>query len=431
MKILIKNGYVLNPADKTEGFVDILIDNGIIIERKPKIVAGDDIDRIIDAKGKYVMPGFIDMHVHLREPGYEYKETIMTGAMAAAAGGYTTICPMPNTYPVIDSKEMVEYIVKKAEAESLVNIIPIGAITKGQQGFELSDIKGMKEAGVIALSEDGKSVMNSRLYKEAMQIAFKEELLIFAHCEDKELVNSGVMNEGKRAEALCMPGISNAVEDVIAARDIILAKETGVRLHLCHCSTADSPVLIKSGKDLGVRVSAEVCPHHFTLTEDDIPGDYADYKMNPPLRSKDDVKALIKALKDDTIEVISTDHAPHSEEEKKGSMKEAPFGIVGLETAFSLTMTYLVKTGELSPMQMVEKMSYNPAKILNIRKGNIAVGFTADITIADPDETYIIDTDKFFSKGKNTPFKGLKMTGRISYTMVNGNIVYEEGKIIK
>lgn len=430
MRILIKNGYLLNPADGTEGLHDILIEDGIIIEIKPKIDEEGNISRVIDAEGKYVMPGFIDMHVHLREPGYEYKETIRTGTMAAAAGGYTTICPMPNTDPAIDSKEMVEYILKKAAEESLVNILPVGAVTKGQKGTVLSDIKGMKEAGAAALSEDGKSVMDSLLYKKAMQMAAEEGLLIFAHCEDKDLVNGGVMNAGKKAEELNMPGISNSVEDVITARDIILAKDTGVRLHLCHCSTKDSPALVKLGKELGVQVSAEVCPHHFSMTEEDILDDDADYKMNPPLRSTADVDALKKALKDNVIEVISTDHAPHSEEEKKKSMREAPFGITGLETAFALTMTHLVKTGVLTPMQMVEKMSCNPARILGIPKGNIAAGFAADIVIADPDEVYVVDPEQFYSKGKNTPFKGHKVTGRIILTMAGGRIIYEKGKIV-
>lgn len=425
MKILIKNGYILNPADKTEGVMDILIENNLIKNIKTNIDMGQGIDRVINAEGKYVMPGFIDLHVHLREPGGEYKETIRTGAKAAAAGGYTTICPMPNTIPVIDSKEMVEYIHKKAEAESVINIIPVGAVTKGENGTELSDIHGMAEAGAMALSEDGKSVMNSLLYRNAMYIAAEEGLVIFAHCEDKELVNGGVMNAGKKAEELNMPGISNSVEDVITARDILLAKETKAKLHLCHCSTADSVKLVKLGKEMGVHVTAEVCPHHFSMSEDEIQCDDANYKMNPPLRTKADVLSLKEGLRDGIMEVISTDHAPHSEDEKKKSMKEAPFGIVGSETAFALTMTHLVSTGYLTPMQMVEKMSYNPARILGIPKGDISIGKIADLTIADPEAEYCIDSAAFYSKGKNTPFHGHKVKGKILITMVNGNIVFD------
>lgn len=423
MITLIKNGYVLNPAANMEGIMDILVEDDTIKVIEPSITA--KANRVIDAAGMYVMPGFIDLHVHLREPGGEYKETIATGSMAAAAGGYTTICPMPNTNPVIDSPQMVEFIKSKADSDSVVNIIPVGTITKGQEGFELSDIKGMERAGVLALSEDGKSVMDASLYRKSMKLAAEEGLLIFAHCEDKSLVNGGVMNAGKKADELSLPGISNSVEDVITARDIILAKETGVKLHLCHCSTADSVKLVKLGKEIGVNVTAEVCPHHFAISENDIPGDDANYKMNPPLRSSVDVHALKEGLRDGVMEVISTDHAPHSAEEKQRSMKDAPFGIVGLETAFALTMTHLVKTGYLTPMQMVEKMSYNPAKILGISKGNLAPGNIADLVIADPDKEYVIESVNFASKGKNTPFDGYKVSGKVMFTMVSGEVAYE------
>lgn len=423
MITLIKGGYVLNPATGLEGVYDVLVQDDVVAEIAPEINA--EAHRVIDAAGKYVMPGFIDLHEHLREPGFEYKETIATGAMAAAVGGFTTICPMPNTKPVIDSKAMVEYLNFKAEAESPINIVPVGAVTVGQMGETLADIEGMAAAGALALSEDGKSVMNPLLYKEGLKRAAAAGLVMLAHCEDKGLLAGGVMNAGAKAEELGMPGITNSVEDVITARDIILAKETGVRLHLCHCSTADSVALVRMGKEIGVQVSAEVCPHHFAMTEDDIPGDDANYKMNPPLRSKADVEALIQGLKDGTMEVIATDHAPHSAEEKKKSIKDAPFGIVGSETAFALSMTELVKKGHLTPMQLVEKMSMNPARILGIDKGNIAPGKIADLVIADPDVTYEIDVNSFVSKGKNSPFHGKKVTGRVVLTMVNGEVVYE------
>jgi len=424
LSILIKNGYVLDPSTGLEGKRDIFIKEGIIAKVASDI--NEEAERVIDAEGMYVMPGFIDLHVHLREPGYEYKETIATGAMAAARGGFTTICPMPNSNPTIDNHHMIEYLLLKAEKEAGVNILPIGAITKGQQGHELTDIESMAKAGAVALSEDGKSVMNTTIYLDGMKQAKAAGIPIFAHCEDKDLVRGGVINEGAKSDELNLPGISNAVEDVIAARDIIMAKETGVQLHLCHCSTKDSITFIKLAKEEGLPVTGEVCPHHFTLSDEDIPGDDSNYKMNPPLRSKEDIQALKEALRDNIMDVIATDHAPHSESEKEKSMAESPFGIVGLETAFALTMSELVNTGYLTPMQMVEKLSTNPAKILGIDKGSLAVGKIADITIADPKEEYIIDVNEFASKGKNSPFHGRKVVGKVKTTIVAGEIVYKE-----
>lgn len=424
MSILIKNGYVLDPSTGLEGKRDIFIQEDTITEVASNI--SEHADRVIDAKGMYVMPGFIDLHVHLREPGYEYKETIATGAMAAARGGFTSICPMPNTNPTIDNGHMIEFLLLKAKKEAGVNILPIGAITKGQQGKNLADIKGMAMAGAVALSEDGKSVMNTALYLESMKQAKAAGIPIFAHCEDKDLVQKGVINDGTKSKELNLPGISNAVEDVIAARDIIMAKETGVQLHLCHCSTKDSVTFVKLAKEAGLPITGEVCPHHFTLSDEDIPKDDSNYKMNPPLRSKADVQALKEALRDNIMDVIATDHAPHSEAEKEKSMVDSPFGIVGLETAFGLTMSELVQTGYLTPMQMVEKLSSNPAKILGIDKGSLAVGKIADITIADPNEEYFIDVHEFASKGKNSPFHGRKVIGKVKTTIVAGKVVYKE-----
>lgn len=426
MKILIINGRVIDPASNKDGMYDILIENDTIVKVEPHLL--DEAEKIIDAEGLFVMPGFIDLHVHLREPGFEYKETIKTGTMAAARGGYTTICPMPNTLPCIDSKESVEWLNQKADKEAVVNIIPVGAVTKGQEGKELSEITGMKEAGAKALSEDGKSVMDISIYLEGMKQAQEKNMVILAHCEDKNLVGNGVLNQGSKSEELNMPGICNAVEDIITARDIFLAKETGAKLHLCHCSTKDSVRLVKLAKEMGLPVSAEVCPHHFTLTEDDILEDDSNYKMNPPLRTKEDKEALKKGLRDGIMDVIATDHAPHSQEEKKKSIAEAPFGIVGLETAFPLTMTELVLTGYLTPYEMVEKMSYNPAKILGINKGSLMPGKIADIVIADPNKRYKILSSQFASKGKNTPFDNRVVNGKVIMTIVSGNIVYEESK---
>mgnify|MGYP003297850463 CR=1 FL=1 len=424
MKTLIQNGYVLDPESKREGEFDVLIEDNKIIKVAEQIT--DHADKVLDASGCYVMPGFIDLHVHLRDPGLEYKETLETGGKAAARGGVTTICAMPNTKPVVDNGEKVEDVHNRAKTDSPVHVIQIGAITVGQQGQELADIEGMAKAGCHAISEDGKSVMNASLYRKAMKIAKENGISIFAHCEDITMVEGGVMHADEKAQALGLKGITNAVEDVIVARDILLAKETGVRLHLCHCSTEDSVKLVEAAKKEGLPVTAEVCPHHFAMTTDDITEDDGNFKMNPPLRGRRDVEALKAGLKADIMDVIATDHAPHAAEEKNCSMTKAAFGIVGLETMASLTYTELVEPGILTPMQMAEKTSYNPAKILGLDdKGAIAEGKIADVVVFDPTVEYVIDKNTFYSKGKNTPFHGRKVKGDIRYTLVEGNVVYE------
>ncbi len=427
MKILIKNGRVIDPSVQRDGMYDILVDGEKVAQTAENIseelLDGDDL--LIDASGCYVVPGLIDMHVHLREPGFEYKETIKTGAMAAARGGFTTICPMPNTKPVIDSPEMVEWIVKKAKEDAPIHVLPVGAVTKGQLGKEMTDIAGMAKAGAAAISEDGKSVMDARIYEEAMREAKKAGIIVMAHCEDRNLVGQGALNAGKKAEEIGVAGIGNEVEDVIAARDILLAKATGCRLHLCHCSTQDSVKMIRAAKADGIDVSGEVCPHHFTLTEDDIISDDANFKMNPPLRSSADRQMLIEGLSDGTMEAISTDHAPHHADEKAKGIAKAPFGIVGSETALALAMTELVGKGKLTPYQLVERMSWGPAKRLGIDKGSLKEGKMADITIIDPKAQYRIDASKFVSKGKNTPFDGYPVTGRVMTTIAAGKIVYQ------
>lgn len=422
-KILIKNGRVVDPANYIDGKKDILIEDGKIKKVADFIVEDEDTN-VIDADEKAVMPGFIDLHVHLREPGFEYKETIETGSKAAARGGVTSICPMPNTKPVIDSPESVKDLLKRADC-SPVHILPIGACTIGQEGKKLADIEGMKDAGIVALSEDGKSVMDSALFRKSLKEAARLDLPMFSHCEDKALVEGGVMNKGQKSEELGLPGITNSVEDVIVARDIIMSKEAGNRLHLCHCSTADSVVLVEMAKKQGLPVSAEVCPHHFTMSDDEITEDNGRFKMNPPLRNRADVDALKEGLKTGIMEVISTDHAPHGKEEKDQSMLKAPFGIVGLETSFALGYTELVDKGVLTLSQLVEKMSVNPAKVLGIDRGNLAPGKAADIVIADITKEYEIDSSKFVSKGKNTPFDGKKVKGRVITTIVDGKIVYK------
>ncbi len=424
MKILIKNGHVIDPLTDRDGCFDVLIEKGRI--QKVAESLDDAAERVIDAAGCYVMPGFIDLHVHLRDPGLEYKETLKTGGEAAARGGVTTICAMPNTKPVIDDGEKVAEVHKRAKTECPVNVIQVGAVTKGQEGAELSDIEGMAQAGCHAISEDGKSVMNASLYRKAMGLAKENGISVFAHCEDITMVEGGVMNADENAERLGLKGITNSVEDVIVARDILLAKETGVRLHLCHCSTEDSVKMVAAAKKEGLLVTGEVCPHHFILTSDDIREDDGNYKMNPPLRSRADVEALREGLKNGVMDVISTDHAPHAAKEKDKSIAQAAFGIVGLETSAALTYTYLVKTGILSVMDMAEKMSYNPSKILGLsEKGSVSEGKIADVVIFDPNRTYRIDKDTFKSKGRNTPFDGFEVSGEVTYTLVDGEVVYE------
>lgn len=424
MKILIKHGRVLDPDTRKDGIYDVLTEDGVI--RKVASEIEEPADQVLEAEGCWVMPGLIDLHVHLRDPGLTHKETVETGAAAAAHGGITTIVAMPNTKPVVDDEHKVSYVHNKAKSCTLVHVLQAGAVTKGQKGEELADIEKMAAAGSPAISEDGKSVMNSGLYRKAMKIAAKCGIPVLAHCEDINLVEGGVVNADPAMEKLGLKGISNAVEDVITARDIMLAKETGARLHLCHCSTADSVRMVAEAKKEGLPVTAEVCPHHFTLSTEDISGPDTNYKMNPPLRTRADVEALRQGLKDNIMDVISTDHAPHSAQEKAQSMEKAPFGIVGLETSVALTITELVEPGILTPMQMAEKMSYNPAKVLGIDKGSLAEGKPADITIIDPDAEYVIDTRTFFSKGKNTPFNGKKVKGLVRATICDGKIAYLE-----
>ena len=422
MTILIKNGRLINPSENLDKVMDIFVEDGIIKEKAESIEK--QADTVIDAAGCYVMPGLIDLHVHFRDPGLTYKEDIETGSKAAAKGGFTTVCCMPNTKPVVDNVETVKYIIEKGEKTGLTNVLPVGAVTKNMAGVEITDVEELKKAGICAISEDGKSVMNSGVYRKAMKNAAKANVPVLAHCEDINLVEGGVINLGDKSSELGVKGISNAVEDVIAMRDIMLAKETGATLHLCHCSTKDSVEMVKRAKEEGIKVTAEVCPHHFSMCSDDITSNDGNFKMNPPLRARADMEALIKGLQDDIMDVISTDHAPHSAEEKAKDLEHAPFGIVGLETSVALTVTNLVKKGYLTPMQMAAKMSYNPAKVLGIPKGTLDEGKIADITIINPDKEYTIDVNTFESKGKNTPFDGYKVSGEVEYTILNGKVVY-------
>ncbi len=426
MKMLIKGGRVINPSTNLDEIKDVLIIDGIIKKIDDEIL--DEADNIIDANNLWVTPGFIDLHVHFREPGFEYKETIETGSKSAAKGGFTTVCCMPNTNPTIDSKEVVEFVKERAGERAIVNILVVGSITKGLQGKELSDIDGMAKAGICAISDDGRTVQNSNLKRKGMKKAKSLNIPVFVHCEDESLLQGGVMNSGEISKQLGLPGILSEVEDVIIARDIILAKGINARLHICHISTSLGVDLLKFGKNIGARVTGEVCPHHFTLTDREVLSLDTNFKMNPPLRSEEDVRAIKRGLKEGIIDVIATDHAPHHKDEKDVEFAKAPFGIVGLETALPIAITELVDEGWLTPMELVEKFTINPAKILGIDKGDISVGKTADVTIIDPSAEYRIDVYSFVSKGKNSPFHNKLVKGRVEYTIVKGEIMYNNSE---
>ncbi|NLI89494.1 MAG: dihydroorotase [Epulopiscium sp.] len=427
MSLLIKNGRIIDPIEDRDGIYDIFIEDGIV-----KKIGKDlnlEADRLIDASNKWVVPGLIDVHVHLREPGFEHKETIETGARAAAKGGFTTICPMPNTNPPIDSKSIIDYINKKSE-DAVVNILPVGAITIGQDGKDITNMPKMKKAGIWAVSDDGKSVMDAKLLKEAMELAKANDLPMLSHCEDMTLMG-GSMNEGENSRLFGLKGIGKEAEDIITARDIILANTTGAQLHLCHVSTKLSLDIIRFAKSMGANITAETAPHYFILTDDRVKDKETNTldtnaKMSPPLRTKEDLEAMKEALKDNTIDMIATDHAPHHADEKDTSFSSAPFGIVGLETSFALSYTHLVEAGILSPLELIEKMSANPAKLIGLDKGTIGEGKVADIAIINPNKEYLIDSNEFASKSKNTPFNGVKVKGQIDYTIVGGEIVYKD-----
>lgn len=431
--MVLLNGHVIDPATGLHEIADVEICQDrikkIYIKSRGEAYSDTGVsdEEVIDATGRYIMPGFIDLHVHLRDPGLTYKEDIHTGSMAAAAGGVTTICAMPNTKPAVDSVETIKDIYDKADKESVVRVKQLSAITKDMNNEELVDMKAMYEAGAVAFSEDGKSVMDINLYKDAMKQASELGAVIMAHCEDKNLVGKGVLNKGVASEKYNVAGISNSVEDVITARDIFLAHEAGTKLHLCHCSTKGTVELMRMAKRLGADVTAEVCPHHFTLTDADITEADSNYKMNPPLRTEEDVKALIEGLVDGTMDVISTDHAPHSDEEKSKYFDEAPFGIVGLETSAALTYTALVDTGLMDIMDMAKKMSYNPAKVLGMDEefGRITENAKADLVIFDASKEWEVDSSKFYSKGHNTPYNGKVLKGKVTHTIVDGKLVFQ------
>lgn len=423
MKLLIQHGTVIT-RDRTERNQDILIEDGKIARIGEGLA--EPADQVIDAGGLAVLPGLVDAHCHLRDPGYEYKEDIRSGSMSAAKGGFTSIACMPNTNPVIDNESMVRSVIEKARREGVVNIYPIGAITKGQQGSELSEMGSMKEAGIVAVSDDGKPVMQASVMKKALIYAGGFGLPVISHCEDINLAEGGSMNEGETCTRLGLHGIPSAAEDVMVSREIILSEYTGMPVHIAHVSTRGAVEMIRQAKKRGVRVTAETCPHYFTLTEKACVGYDTNAKMNPPLRTQKDVDAVIEGLKDGTIDIIATDHAPHHFDEKNVEFEMAANGIVGFETALPLALTYLVRTGILTLNQLVDKMSARPAEILKINKGQIRPGADADLTLVNLDEEYVINPDEFLSKSKNSPFGGFKVTGRVKYTLVGGRVVYQD-----
>jgi dihydroorotase len=425
MKVLIKGGRIIDPSKEFDEVGNLLIEDGKVksyprdskeLEKNPEI-------QVIEAQGMVVAPGFIDLHVHLREPGFEYKETIRTGCEAAAASGFTSVVCMPNTNPVNDNASVTEYILLKARTEGIVNVFPVGAITKGQKGEVLAEIGEMWEAGCVAISDDGRPVMNSRVMRHAMEYVKAFGIPVISHAEDINLSANGVMNEGYNSTVLGLRGIPNASEDVMVARDITLAELTGTHLHIAHVSTRGAVRLIREAKRRGVKVTAEATPHHFTLTDKAVLDYDTNAKMNPPLRSQEDVEAVREGLKDGTIDVIATDHAPHSEDEKKVEFDLAPFGISGLETALPLSLK-LVKDGVLTLPELIKKLTSIPAGIIGIDRGTLRVGAVADVVIFDPDKTVMVDRNKFRSKGKNTPFHGWELSGCVLYTIVGGKVVF-------
>lgn len=424
MKLLIRQGRLIDPVGGIGGVLDVLIEEGKVA------VIGSDIRepdaRVIDARGMVVSAGLVDMHVHLREPGFEYKETIETGCRAAAAGGFTAIAPMANTRPATDSPERVEWILKRSREASSVRVYPIGAITVGQKGTELTDAEALHQAGAVALSDDGVPVQNANLLRDALILARRHQMTILSHCEDADMVGNRAVNEGSISRQLRLDGRPAIAEELQVMRDAMLAEETGAAVHICHVSTAKSVGIIRRYKKRGVQITCETCPQYFTLTEDEILSKGALARVNPPLRTRTDIEGILEGLKDGTIDAIATDHAPHSAEEKARPLPEAPSGMVGLETALGVTLTALYHTGLMDLSDILRKMTMNPACILRIPKGRLAIGGDGDVVIFDPDERWTVDPNDFSSKGRNTPFAGMELRGRVKYTIVGGEVVYQD-----
>lgn len=423
MDIIITNGHVIDPSQNINGIGDILIENGKIreIRLRPAVLSlrHPSFD-IIDASGLYILPGLVDMHCHLREPGFSHKETIKTGTLAGLKGGFTTLCCMPNTDPVNDNETVTEFILRKAFAEGACYVYPIGAITKGQKGEELAEMGKMRAAGCVAFSDDGRPVMNSLIMRRALEYSKVIDAPIISHAVDLHLSEGGVMNEGTVSTRLGLRGIPREAEDIMIARDLMLARLTGGRLHIAHVSTGGGVELIRRAKEEGINVTAETCPHYFTLTEKAVSDYNTNAKVNPPLRTEEDLIAIIEGLKDGTIDVIATDHAPHHRDEKLLDFDNAPYGISGLETALSLSLN-VVHSGHISLYDLTKKISLNPARILGLTKGSLTIGAMAEIIILDINREFKVEGDRFISLGKNTPFDGWLLKGMVVATICKGN----------
>ncbi|MBI2457615.1 MAG: dihydroorotase [candidate division NC10 bacterium] len=427
MRILIEGGRVIDPANKVDAVLDLWIEDGRIaaLGPQPPVRNAPPPDRVLDARGKVVCPGFVDLHVHLREPGREDKETIATGTRAAARGGFTSVCCMPNTNPVNDNQSVTEFILDRARKEGAVNVFPVGAITKGQQGEELAEIGELVRAGCLAISDDGKPVMNAEIMRRALEYAGMFSIPVIQHAEDLHMTGKGVMHEGLVSTDLGLGGIPAASEAVIVARDILLAELTGSHLHVAHVSTAEAIRLIREAKAKGLHVTCEVTPHHFAVTDEAVRSFSTNAKMSPPLRSSRHVEAIKAGLTDGTIDAIATDHAPHTVQEKEQEFDYAPNGIIGLETAFGLAMTVLVEGEVLTLNQAIARLTSEPARIFNLPKGTLSVGADADVTILDPTREWVVDVRKFASKSRNSPFHGWKLRGEVLATIVGGKVVWE------
>ena len=423
MKTLLKNGTLIDYKTKTNEKKDILIENDKIIKIEKEI--NENAEKIIDCTNLNIIPGMIDMHCHLREPGFEHKETIKTGSESAVAGGFTTICPMPNTKPTPDSAIILQKIIEEAKKVNLCNILPYASVSKGEKGEELVDFEELKKAGAIAFSDDGMPVVNSKMMREAILEADKLGTFVASHCEEKS-VAKGAINAGKVAEQLGVEGVLPEAEEIMAAREIVIAETNHVRAHICHISTKTTKDMVRDAKKRGVKITCETCPHYFTFTVEEVLKSGVNAKMNPPLREEKDRQAIIEGLKEGTIDAIITDHAPHVEEEKNKGLKEAPNGIIGFETALSAEIMNLIDTGDLDYLDLVRLTSYQPAQLLKIDRGSIEIGKVADITIFDPNEEYIYTKEMIVSKSKNSPFIGKKLKGRVQYTIVGGRVVYEK-----